>query len=112
MPRRSDLYLKDILAAAAKARAFTSGLDYAGFVADERTLLAVAKLLEIMGEAAARIPEEVRRDHPAVPWRSIADFRNRLVHQYWGMDAAIIWDLLRNELPLLEREVSAILGSD
>lgn len=112
MPRRFDLYLKDILTAAAKARAFTHGLDYAAFIADEKTLLAVAKLLEIVGEAAARIPEDIRAAHPAVPWRSIADFRNRLVHQYWGMDAAILWDLLHNELPALESEVTAILGSD
>lgn len=110
MPRSSELYLQDILAAAAKIRSFAAGKDYAAFIADERTLLAVVKLLEIIGEAASRLPEDIRLAHPAIPWRSIADFRNRLVHHYWRIDAAIVWDLVVNELAALEREIAAILG--
>jgi uncharacterized protein with HEPN domain len=73
---------------------------------------ATVRLLEVIGEAANRIPREVQQRHPAIPWSKIVGLRNRLAHGYDAVDLAIVWRIARHELPGLAAQVRAVLSRD
>ncbi len=77
---------------------------------NSKTLDAVVRNLEIIGEAAKKVPGEVRSSAPDVEWKKIAGLRDILIHEYFGIDVNIIWDVVRNKLPALEDEVRKILS--
>ena len=99
MPRDDSAYLLDMLLAARDALSFTEGMPYEEFAEDRRTQLSVLKSVEIVGEAAARVSEDTKRAHPALPWREIVGIRNRLVHAYFDIDLPLVWDTVRDDLP-------------
>ncbi len=101
MPRDDSAYLLDMLLAARDAVSFTVGISYDEFVRDRRTQLSVLKSVEIVGEAAAHVSDEAKRAHPAIPWREIVGIRNRLVHVYFDIDLLLVWNTVRNDLPVL-----------
>jgi len=72
--------------------------------------LAIVRLLEIIGEAAARVPEVERANHPGIPWREIVDLRNRLIHGYDSIDYDVLWSIIKHDLPPLAVELQQILG--
>lgn len=74
-----------------KAIYFTRGMGFEDYVADDKTVFAVIRALEIVGEAAKNIPESVRRKHPEIPWRAMAGMRDVLAHRYFGVDRAAVW---------------------
>lgn len=84
---------------ASNALAYTAGLSKAEFVADTRTYDATLRNLELIGEAARNVPEQVRSAHPEIPWRMIIATRNRLIHAYLGIDDDTIWSIIRDEVP-------------
>ena len=108
MPRDSKVYLEDILEAIARIRRYTSGLSREAFAGDERTLDAVVRNLEVIGEAVKRLPADVRSHAPAVEWQKIAGLRDILIHQYFGIDIEILWDIVENKLPGLEAAVRSL----
>lgn len=110
MPRDYRVYLDDMLEAAGRIREYTSGMTPDDLAGDRRSLDAVVRNLEVIGEAAKGVPEEVRSKHPAVDWKKIAGLRDILIHQYFGIDIDIIWDVVRNKLPVLEERVRRILA--
>jgi uncharacterized protein with HEPN domain len=71
--------------------------------------LALVRLMEVVGEAAAQIPEEIRARYPEVPWRDVADFRNRLIHGYDAVDFDILWTIIQSDLPPLIRHLETII---
>jgi uncharacterized protein with HEPN domain len=85
MYRDVRLFLDDILAAATKIREYTAGMDFDDFIKDSKTQDAVVRNLEIIGEAAGRLPEKVRNTAPEIEWRKIVALRNILVHEYFGV---------------------------
>ncbi|MFQ5849645.1 MAG: DUF86 domain-containing protein [Candidatus Binatia bacterium] len=96
-------YLRDIVVAIEKAESFTEGMDYERFVKDEKTVFAVIRALEIIGEAIKNLPEQVRKERPDVNWRGFAGIRDRLIHGYFTVDLSRIWETVRKDLPgLLE----------
>lgn len=101
MPRDDSAYLLDMLLAARDAVSFTDSMSYHEFSRDRRTQLSVLKSVEIVGEAAAQVSENTKRAHPAIPWREIVGMRNRLVHVYFDIDLALVWDTVRDDLPVL-----------
>lgn len=90
----------------------TQSVDRAAFQRDRLLQLGVARLLEIVGEAAARTPDEIKCQYPEVPWRDIGDVRNRLIHAYDTVDLGIVWSILEDDLPDLLRQLDAILSDD
>lgn len=77
--------------------------------ADRVFSLALVRLMEIVGEAAARVPEEFREQHPQVPWRDMADLRNRLIHGYDSINHDILWAIVKGELPPLVTQLESII---
>jgi uncharacterized protein with HEPN domain len=108
MPKRDvALLLEDIVAAIGKIERYTAGLGREAFLADEKTIDAVVRNLEIIGEAARTVPDHFAATHPGVPWVRIAGLRNRIVHDYFGLDLEIIWQILQADLPQLKSQLPA-----
>jgi uncharacterized protein with HEPN domain len=99
--REWRFYVDDMIAFAQKVQAYTAGLTQAGFVADPRTYDATLRNLELIGEAATHVPDEVRASHPEIPWRLIVATRNRLIHAYLGIDDDTLWSIIQDDIPVL-----------
>jgi len=99
-PAREHIdYLGDIVEAAEKAVEFVRGMTFEQFLIDDRTLFAVVRALEIVGEAAKRVPESVRGRYPAVPWSTMAGMRDKLIHDYFGVSKPVVWKTATEDLP-------------
>jgi len=107
-----QLYLDDILESCAKISRFTVGMDRSSFLSDERTFDAVIRNLEVIGEAVKHIPDEVRSQVAAVEWRKIAGLRDILAHAYFGIDEDIVWDVVRNKIPQLQKALESLRKED
>ena len=98
-------YLEDILAAIDDVAAFTHDYSSETFATDRKTINAVIRSLEIIGEAAKQIPVHLRNQSPKVPWKYMAGMRDKLIHQYFGVDLSIVWTVVKDELPPLRSEI-------
>lgn len=105
------LYLQDILEAMDNIESFIGGMAFDQFAADDKTSSAVLRKLEVIGEAAKAIPEDVRAKHAAVPWREMAGMRDRLIHSYFGVDMALVWTAVKERIPAVRPEVQKALQS-
>jgi uncharacterized protein with HEPN domain len=110
MPRDFKVFLEDILEAIRKIRDYTDGLSLQTFTADAKTFDAVIRNLEIIGEAVKQIPEDIRLRRPEVKWKRMGRLRDILIHQYFGVDVQIVWDIVQNKLTPLEQAIRALLG--
>ena len=99
--RRDDAWLLDMVIAARKAIAFTSGMSPEGFLEDEAKLHAVIRMVQIIGEAASRVSEDTRKSASGVPWPQIIALRHRLVHDYVNVNPVRIWEIVQTDLPKL-----------
>ncbi len=97
--RIAQLLVNDIIESGEKILHYTQGLTYEQFLEDEKTIDAVIRNFEIIGEAANRLPEDFKEMHTAVDWYKIRGFRNRIVHHYFGIDYAILWKIKETFLP-------------
>lgn len=95
-------YVDDVLSAADKIETFIANLDQSGFKRDEKTAYAVIHALEVMGEAATKIPPAVRKQHAEIPWKAIAGMRNKLIHEYFGVDLDTVWKTASEDVPMLK----------
>lgn len=102
------LYLADIDEAIAAIEEYSAGMDYETFAGDRKTYSATLREFIVIGEAIANIPDEIKQLAPTIEWRLIKDFRNFIIHEYFGVDAKIVWDAVRQELPLLKLEISRL----
>jgi uncharacterized protein with HEPN domain len=110
MKRAHEDYLRDMLDNAEKALDFVSGMDYDEFFEDEKTSYAVVRALEVIGEAARRVPEDVRDAHPEFPWREVTAMRNKLMHEYFGANMKVVWRTVQEDLPIIIPALRKILN--
>jgi uncharacterized protein with HEPN domain len=106
--RSWHFFLDDMGAFARDALSYTTGMDQAEFERNSLVFDATLRKLELIGEAARNVPEEVRGLAPGIPWRQIIATRNRIVHAYLGIDNDTIWSILRDDMPGLIAEVEAL----
>lgn len=99
-------FLDDILEAIADLRNFTSGMTFEEFCTDRKTTNACIRSLEVIGEATKKIPAEIRQQKPQLPWQAIAGMRDKLIHEYFGVDLAIVWQTIQQDLAVFEQAVS------
>jgi len=109
MSKRDPLILlEDIMQAIQKISRYISQVDHDEFLRNELIIDGVARNLEIIGEATRQLPEEFKHTHTGLPWTQIAGLRNRIVHDYFGLDLEIIWEIIKHDLPELEKHVRAL----
>ena len=96
--RDLKLLLEDMLESAIKIKRYTTGLTFESFTLDDKTIDAVIRNFEIIGEAANRIDPDYRTKNPELAWNRIRGFRNRIIHEYFGIDYEIVWTIIENDL--------------
>jgi len=111
MTRGPAILLGDILHAADLIATCTDGLTFEQFASDVEKQDAVARRLEVIGEATKKLPLELRDQYPLVPWRDIAGARDILVHEYFRIDLELAWQMVRHDVPRLAEQVRLILGA-
>jgi len=106
--REWRFYLDDMISFAEKVIAYTDGLDQEGFVASGLNYDATVRNLELIGEAATNIPDEIRQKYSQVPWRLVVATRNKLIHGYLGIDNDTLWSIIQTDVPALLDELQKI----
>jgi len=96
--RQWKLFAEDIIQSIIKIQSYTKGMSEKDFIKDNKTSDAVIRNFEIIGEAANKIPSEIRKKHKEIPWRDIIDFRNRISHEYFGVSMSVVWQIKEKEL--------------
>jgi len=94
-------YLQDVLDSINDIDDFIRGMERDTFLSDKKTVNAVVRSLEIIGEATKKIPESVKKEHPDIPWKQMAGMRDKLIHEYSGVDLEILWKTVTEDLPPL-----------
>ena len=106
MPHNPRPYIEDIQSSIRAIEGYIKGYTYESFCEDRKTIDAVLRNLEIIGEAAKALPDSTRGEHPEIEWRKIAGLRDILIHEYFGIDLKIVWDVLMNKIPELKKSLS------
>ena len=107
--RDSILLLEDILDSAEKIKRYTADLDFETFLVEDKTVDAVVRNFEIIGEAANRLSQEFKDKYPEIEWNRIRGFRNRIVHDYFGIDYRIVWSIIESYLDQLIENIEEII---
>ena len=108
--RSSNVLLLDMKEAAEKILKYTKDLSFEDFLTDDKTIDAVVRNFEIIGEASLRIDEDFRLENPQIEWKKLRGFRNRIVHDYFGIDYEIVWSILTEDLEELIFQLDQLLN--
>ncbi len=106
--RGSQLYIQDINTSISSIYEYTKGMTLKDFVNDNKTVDAVIRNLEIIGQAARNINEEVKINHPEIPWKDMVSLRNKVLHEYFGVDLEILWKTVQEDIPSLKESLSEL----
>lgn len=110
MLRDPRVFLDDIVEACDAVTSYCGSLTFEEFSADRKTVDAVVRNLEVIGEAVKRLPPEIRDQMPDIEWQRIAGLRDILIHHYFGLDMTLIWDVVRTKVPVLRARVAEYRG--
>jgi uncharacterized protein with HEPN domain len=110
MKRKVKLFLSDIIENMKMAEDLTSGIEYQSFISDKPRHYAVLRCIEIIGEAAKHITEEIRLANPMIPWKEMAGMRDKVIHFYMGIDFDVVWQVVTVRYPLLRQEIKVIFN--
>ena len=102
-------YLQDIFDSIGDIETFIKGMTFDEFACDKKTKNAVIRSIEVIGEATKKIPQSITKKHPTVPWKKMAGMRDKLIHEYFGIDISILWKVATEEIPPLKAEIQQIL---
>jgi len=102
-------YILDILLSIQEIEKFVEGISFEEFINDKKTVNATIRSLEVMGEAVKKIPLELRNKYSEIPWKYIAGMRDKLIHEYHGVDLEIVWEVIKEEIPSLKPKFEKIL---
>lgn len=105
-------FLEDILKATDAVERFVLHMDYEAFARDEKTIRAVEREFEIIGEAVKKIPALVTEKYPEIPWRSVAAMRDRLIHHYWDTETDILWKTVEESVPQLKIIIQRMIENE
>ena len=107
--KRDKAYLRHILDAISNMEKFIEGVNKENFLGNVEKQYAVLRGLEIIGEATKNLSEELKKKHPNIPWKEIAGMRDKLIHQYFGVNLDLVWETIKTKLPELKNQISRIL---
>ena len=108
-PRRDKHYLADIVEAIERILSYTQGLTYADFLANAMVQDAMLRNLQVIGEATKKLSDALSAAHPDVPWREMAGMRDKIVHDYFGINYQVVWDVVQRDLPGVLLQIRAML---
>ena len=103
-------YLQDILDSIVKIDKFTRGMNLLEFEKDDKTIYAVIRAIEILGEASKKIPDQIKDKYPDIPWREISGMRDKLIHDYFGVNTEVVWKTVKNDVPPLKVLIEQIIN--
>ena len=106
------LYLEDIILAMDRIQEYISGLDFVNFKRDYKTVDAVIRNFEVIGEASKNLSKDIKDNYSNVPWEEMYRLRNRISHEYFGIDYEIIWDIISKHLPNNYKDINVILYNE
>ncbi|MGB9717670.1 MAG: DUF86 domain-containing protein [Thermoproteota archaeon] len=104
-------YLKDILDSINDIESFIGSMSFDEFKKDKKTINAVVRSIEVIGEATKNIPKIIKNRHKEVPWKKMAGMRDKLIHEYFGIDIEILWKTATEDIPPLKKPIQNILES-
>jgi len=110
MKREIGDYVQDIIDSMVKSMKFVEGMKYEAFIHDDKTIFAVIRAIEVIGEAVKNIPDEAKKEYPEIPWRDMAGTRDKLIHGYFGVDLKRVWKTVKEEIPPLKPLFEKMLG--
>ena len=102
-------YLSDILNSIKDIDSFIKGLSFDSFKNDKRTVYATVRCIEVIGEAARKIPKSLKDKYPAIPWTKMVDMRNKVIHEYFGVDTSILWETVKEDIPSIKPLIQSII---
>jgi len=110
MIREIGDYIQDILEAMTDAIAFIEGMQYKDFSEDTKTVYAVIRAIEVIGEATKNIPSEIRNKYTGIPWKEMAGMRDKLIHEYFGISLERLWFTVKKDIPGIKPHIEEIIG--
>ena len=107
--RNYNVYLQDMYDSVLKGISFIKGFNFKTFEKDEKTQYALIRAIEIIGEASKKIPSQFKKKYPDIPWREISGMRDKLIHDYFGVNTKVVWRTAKEDLPALKKSLEIIL---